>query len=157
MMILDDDIGHIFSSAARNMFEREMHEKFRRKGYMSKEEIGKLFKKHGKNYMGSAVEHFSGTENWWTHITHLRVFFYNYQYASGILVAKFFAKEVRENPEFIGEIKEFLSSGTSDSPQNRLKNICVDISCKEFWNKGIDEVENLLDETEKLAKKLGKI
>ncbi|MBU3965674.1 M3 family oligoendopeptidase [Patescibacteria group bacterium] len=157
MMILDDDIGHIFSTAARNIFEREMHEEFRRKGYLSKEEIGGLFKKHGQRYMGSAVEQSLGAENWWMHITHLRVFFYNYQYAAGILVAKFFAKSARKNPEFIVKIKEFLSAGISDSPQNLLKNMGIDITGKEFWNKGIDEVENLLDETEKLAKKLGKI
>ncbi|MBU4141477.1 M3 family oligoendopeptidase, partial [Patescibacteria group bacterium] len=157
MMILDDDIGHIFSSAARNIFEREMHEEFRRKGYLSKEEIGGLFKKHGQRYMGGAVEQSLGAENWWMHITHLRAFFYNYQYAAGILVAKFFAKSARENPEFIVKIKEFLFAGIFDSPQNLLKNMGIDIAGKEFWNKGINEVEDLLDETEKLAKKLGKI
>lgn len=157
MMILSDDISHIFSSAARNMFEREMHKEFQRKGYLSKEEIGRMYKKHGQDYKGSAVEHGEGSENWWMHITHFRVFFYNYQYAAGILVAKFFAKSARENPEFIGKIKEFLSSGASDSPRNLLKKVGVDITRKEFWNKGIDEVENLLDEAEKLAKKLGKI
>lgn len=157
MMILDDDIGHIFSTAARNIFEREMHKEFRRKGYLSKEEIGGLFRKYRQEYMGSAVEQTPGTENWWMHITHLRVFFYNYQYAAGILAAKFFAKTARENPEFIGNIKEFLSAGLSDSPENLLKKIGINISGKEFWNKGIDEVENLLDEAETLAKKLKKI
>lgn len=157
MMILDDDIGHIFSSSARNMFEREMHEEFRRKGYLSKEEIGGLWKKSAAIYMGSFVEQTDGMENWWMHIMHLRFFFYNYQYAAGTLVAKFFAKSAKENPEFIGKIKEFLSAGSSDSPRAALKKIGIDISGKKFWNRGIDEVEDLLIETEKLAKKLGKI
>lgn len=157
MMILNDDISHIFSSSARNLFEREMHEEFRRKGYLPKEEIGRLYKKHGQDYKGSAVDQGKGSENWWMHITHFRVFFYNYQYATGTLIAKFFAKSVRKDPKYIEKVKEFLASGTYDSPKNTFLKLGIDIESKEFWNKGIDEVEELLKEAEKLAKKLGKV
>ena len=33
----------------------------------------------------------------------------------------------------------------------------IDISNKNFWDKGLDEIEVLLKETEELARKLGKI
>lgn len=157
MAKLNDEIVHVLRVAADNDFEREMHLNFRQKGYLSHEEIGQLWKKHAENYAGNSVEMTAGMENWWMHVTHLRVFFYNYQYASGILAAKFFAKMVQEDPEFIGKVKEFLSAGYSDSPKNIFMKLGIDISGKDFWNKGIDEVENLLEEAEKLAKKLGKI
>lgn len=157
MMILSDDISHIFSSSARNMFERQMHEEFRRKGYLSKEEIGRMYKKYGQDYKGDAVEQGEGSENWWMHIIHFRFFFYNYQYATGTLIAKFFVKSVRKDPRYIEKVKEFLSSGTHDSPKNIFMKLGIDIESKEFWDKGIDEVEELLDKAEKLAKKLGKI
>jgi len=35
--------------------------------------------------------------------------------------------------------------------------IGIDITQKDFWDNGIDEVERLLNDCEELAKKLGKI
>ncbi len=157
MMKLNDEIIHIFMTAAENKFEFELHQKFREKGYVSKEEIGQLHKRYAIEYMGNAVEQTPGSENWWMHIIHLRVFFYNYQYAAGILIAKALHNFAKKDSEFIFKIKEFLSAGTSESPKEIFKNIGIDITDKNFWNKGIDEVEELLNETEKLAKKLGKI
>ncbi len=157
MAKLNDEVVHVFMPAADNKFEREMHQVFRQKGYISKEEIGQLWKKHMANFMGSSVEQTAGMENWWMHITHLRVFFYNYQYSSGILIAKALHSYYENDPRFIGKIKEILSVGSSQSPENMFKKIGIDITGEEFWDKGIDEVEKLLDETEKLAKKLGKI
>ena len=64
---------------------------------------------------------------------------------------------VKEDPKFIEEVKEFLSAGLSDSPKNIFKKLGIDITDKNFWKKGLDEVDALLNETETLAKKLGKI
>jgi oligoendopeptidase F len=36
-------------------------------------------------------------------------------------------------------------------------NLGIDIADKTFWDKGLDEVEALLEETTSLAKKLGRI
>jgi oligoendopeptidase F len=157
MMKLNDEIIHIFMTAAENNFEFALHQKFRERGYFSIEEIGRLHKKHAIEYMGSAVEQTPGSENWWMHITHLRVFFYNYQYAAGILIAKALHNFAKKDPKFIFKIKEFLSAGTSESPQKIFKKIDIDIADKNFWGRGIDEMEELLNKTEKLAKKLGKI
>jgi oligoendopeptidase F len=64
---------------------------------------------------------------------------------------------VKQNAAFILRVKEFLSAGLSDSPRNIFRRLGIDITDKLFWDKGLDEVENLLDETEHLAKQLGKI
>jgi oligoendopeptidase F len=157
MMKLNDEIIHIFMTAAENKFEFELHQKFREKGYISKEEIGQLHKQHAIKYMGNAVEQTPGSENWWIHVSHLRVFFYNYQYAAGILIAKILHNFAKKDPELISKIKEFLSTGASESPEEIFKKIDIDISDKNLWSKGIEETEILLNETEKLAKKLGKI
>ena len=157
MMKLNDQITHVFSSAVRNRFESEMHYSFREKGYLSKEEIGKLYKKYAIQYMGDAVEQTPGSENWWMHISHLRRFFYNYQYSAGILLAEALKSNLKKDSKFIEQIKEFLSVGSEKSPADIFRNFGIDISTKSFWNKGIDEIEDLLFETEKLAKKMGKI
>lgn len=154
---LNDDVNTIIRQVACYNFEKELHSAFRIKGYLPKEEIGKIFQKNMRAYMGESIEQSPGSENWWVSWWHIRSFFYVYSYASGLLISKAMQKKVKENPAFIEKVKEFLSAGTSDSPENIFKNLGIDINQKEFWLHGLSEVEYLLNETEQLAKKLGKI
>lgn len=157
MKKLNDDISTIFRQVACYKFEQELHQQFRQKGYLSKEEIGRLFQKHMSLYMGDSVEQSPGSENWWVYWGHIRSFFYVYSYASGLLISKSLQNSVRQNPKFIEKVKDFLSAGLSDSPKNIFKKLGVDITDKVFWDRGLTEIENLLHETKKLAEKLGKI
>lgn len=154
---LDGDISTIFRQIACYLFERELHKRFREKGYLSKEEIGKLFQKHMKAYMGSAVLQSPGSENWWISWHHIRMFFYNYSYASGLLISKYMQTSCVKDNSFMEKVKEFLSAGTSDSPKNIFQKMGINITDKKFWNDGLEKIETLLKDTEKLAKKLGKI
>jgi oligoendopeptidase F len=108
-------------------------------------------------YMGPAVEQSPGSENWWVYWNHIRYFFYVYSYASGLLISKSLQNAVKKEPDFIVKVKEFLSAGLSDSPKSIFSGLGVDIADRTFWNRGLDEVENLLNETTQLAAKLGKI
>jgi oligoendopeptidase F len=157
MQKLNDDMSSIFRQVACYRFEQELHREFRDKGYLSKEQIGTLFRKYMAAYMGEAVEQSDGSENWWVYWSHIRYFFYVYSYASGLLISKSLQNAVKKDPAFINEVKEFLSAGLSDSPKNIFANLGIDISDKDFWNKGLDEVERLLNETTALAVRMGKI
>jgi oligoendopeptidase F len=157
MQKLNDDVSSIFRQVACYRFEQELHGEFRKKGYLSKEEIGKLFQKHMAAYMGTAVEQSAGSEHWWVYWNHIRYFFYVYSYASGLLISKSLQNSAKQNPAFILQVKDFLSAGLSDSPKNIFARLGIDISDRRFWDRGLDEVEELLKDTEKLAKKLGKI
>jgi len=157
MQKLNDDVSTIFRQVACYRFEQELHAEFRAKGYLSKGDIGKLFQIHMASYMGNAVEQSAGSENWWIYWSHIRYFFYVYSYASGLLISKSLQNSVKKNPTFIVKVKEFLSAGLSDSPKNIFKKMGIDIADRRFWGVGLDEVEKLLDETEMLSKRLGKI
>lgn len=157
MQKLNDDVSSIFRQVACYRFEQELHREFRAKGYLSKEQIGALFRKHMAAYMGDAVEQSEGAENWWVYWNHIRYFFYVYSYASGLLISKSLQNGVKRDPAFVGKVKEFLSAGLSDSPRNIFSKLGIDIKDRQFWNKGLDEVETLLNETEQLAVRLGKI
>ncbi|HKN19427.1 MAG TPA: hypothetical protein VJW95_06485, partial [Dissulfurispiraceae bacterium] len=113
--------------------------------------------KHMAAYMGSFVEQSRGSENWWVYWSHIRYFFYVYSYASGLLISKSLQHSVKEDPSFVSRVKGFLAAGLSDSPQNIFKRLGVDITDSGFWNKGLDEVEGLLEETTALARRLGKV
>jgi oligoendopeptidase F len=156
MMRLNDEVSTIFRQVACYRFERELHQEFRQQGYLSKREIGRLFQKHMAAYMGDAVEQSPGSENWWIYWSHIRSFFYVYSYASGLLISKSLQHSVRKDAAFIAKVRDFLSAGLSDSPKNIFKRLGVDISDEQFWNKGLDEVDELLNETITLAKKLAK-
>lgn len=157
MKKLGDDVSTIFRQAACYRFEQELHHDFRQKGYLSREEIGKLFQKHMAAYMGEYVEQSPGSENWWVYWNHIRYFFYVYSYAGGLLISKSLQKSVKDEPLFIDKVKHFLSAGLSDSPRSIFMELGVNITDSAFWHRGLDEVEGLLRKTEKLAKELGKI
>jgi oligoendopeptidase F len=154
---MDDDVATIFRQTACYLFEQELHKEFRKKGYLSKMEIGKLFQKHMSSYMGPAITLSPGSENWWVYWGHIRSFFYVYSYASGQLISKSLQRSVKQDPQFISKVKQFLSTGTSMSPKEAFAKLGIDITQADFWKTGIKEVEDLLDETEALARKLGKI
>jgi oligoendopeptidase F len=151
MQKLDRDIATIYRQIAAVNFEREIHKTFREKGYLSKEEIGKVFEKHMEAYMGESVNQSSGSENWWVYWSHLRRFFYNYSYAGGLLISKALQRKTRQNPEFVEEVKKFLETGTSKSPKETFKEMGIDISDKDFWLEGIKETKDLLKEAKKLS------
>lgn len=154
MVKLNSDISTIFRQIACYRFEQELHKTFREKGYLSKIEIGKIFQKHMKSYMGNAVEQSAGAENWWVYWGHIRNFFYVYSYASGLLISKAMQNKVKQDPTFIKKVKEFLASGCSASPKDIFAKMDIDISDKKFWINGLKEIEQQLKEVELLAKKL---
>lgn len=151
---LGRDISTIFRQVAIYRFEQELHQTYRTEGYVTLEMINALFKKYMESYMGPASE---GCENWWVYWSHIRNFFYVYSYASGQLISKVLQSKVRKDKSFIKEVKTFLSAGISKSPKDIFSDMGIDITDKNFWEQGLDEIEQLLDETEALAKKLGKI
>jgi len=73
------------------------------------------------------------------------------------LISKALQSEVRKNPKFIKYVKEFLSAGVSDSPRNIFAKLGINLTDRHFWERGLSEVDQLLKETESLAKKLKKI
>ncbi len=157
MAKLNDDVSSIFRQVACYLFEQELHVTYRQKGYLPKEEIGQLFKKQMSAYMGPAVEQTAGmAENWWVYWSHIRSHFYVYSYASGLLISKALQAKVRSDERFMEQVKEFLSAGMSASPETLFSRMGVDITNPKTWVEGIKEIEVLLAEAEKLAKKLGK-
>ena len=157
MMKLNDDVSSIFRQVACYRFEQELHATFRQKMHLSKEEIGELFKKHMASYMGPHVALSKGCENWWIYWGHIRSYFYVYSYASGLLISKSLQNSVKANGAFIRNIKEFLAAGSSKSPKEVFLDLGINISNADFWNKGLDEVEELLNKTKTLALKLKKV
>jgi len=154
---LSSDISTIFRQTACYNFELELHDEIKKKGYLTKEKIGELFNKHMSAYLGPNVKLTKKHENWWVYWSHIRSPFYVYSYASGLLISKFLQVKVKEDSKFMIKVKQFLSAGISKSPKEIFLDLGIDITENSFWEKGLKDIENLLNTTEELAKNLGRI
>lgn len=143
---VNNDISTIFRQIAFLNFEKEMHKEFRESGYLSKERISDIFVKHMKAYLGKSVIDDESMRYGWIYVTHFRSFFYVYSYASGLLISKALQSMVREDKKNIDLVKRFLSSGSTKSPKEIFRDIVIDITKKDFWIRGIKEVERNLEE-----------
>ncbi len=152
MMALNDDVSTIFRQTSAYRFEQDLHNSFRKIGYLPKEQIGKIFQKHMVNYMGDSVEQSEGSANWWVYWSHFRNFFYVYSYASGLLISKALQRKVRQDKSFINEFKKVLSHGMSKSPKDIFMNIGIDLTNKHFWEEGLLEIRQNLTQAQNLAK-----
>jgi oligoendopeptidase F len=155
---LNGNVSSIMRQIAFYRFEQELHAEFRQAGFLSREAIGQLFSKHTAAYMGDAVTQDPGSENWWLYVGHFRVMFYVYSYASGELISTALRAKVKAKPEFIQEVRDkFLTVGAAKSVKAMFADMGIDITDKTFWENGLAEIDQLLTDTEALAKKLGKI
>ncbi|MCX7997033.1 MAG: M3 family oligoendopeptidase [Patescibacteria group bacterium] len=157
MLKMDEEISTIFRQVACYRFEQALHERIRSEGYLSKEDIGKLFQENMAAYMGPSVEQSPGSENWWIYWSHIRKFFYVYSYATGLLISKSLQARVKADANEIGKVKEFLAAGRSASPKDIFAAMGIDITKASFWDAGLQKVEDELEKADELAKQLGKI
>ncbi len=152
---LMDDISTIFRQVACYNFELELHEEVEKKGFLSKYEIGDIFKKNMSAYLGKNVEFDENHKLWWVYWGHIRRPFYVYSYASGLLISKALQNNVRRDKNYISKVKGFLSAGKSKSTKEIFLELGINISDKDFWDDGLKEIENMLNEFELLGKELG--
>jgi oligoendopeptidase F len=137
---MNDSMNTIFRQVAFYNFEKELHNKFREKGYLSHEEISDLFIKHMRAYLGDSVDVDDGMRYGWIYVSHFRRFFYVYTYASGLLISKFLQSKVREDAKFVEKFKAFLKAGSSKSVKDIFMEMGIDISKKEFWEQSIQDL-----------------
>lgn len=93
----------------------------------------------------------------WLYIPHfIHTRFYTWTYVFGCLLALSLWQQYRiEGDSFVPKLVRLLEAGGSDSPKNLiLNNFGMDITTSEFWESGMKEVEQLVDEAESLACKL---
>lgn len=154
---LDGMISSVFRQAAFYRFEQALHQRFRKDGYVPGDQIGELFRQELAAYMGPTFQGLQDAVNWWTYVPHFRNFFYVYSYASGTLISKSLQAQVKQDKRFIEKVKVFLAAGLSRSPQEIFAAMGIDILDAGFWERGLDQIDAYLTETEALAKKLGKI
>jgi oligoendopeptidase F len=147
---IQDDVNTIFRQVALFNFELELHQIISKDGYLDNQGIGELLNKHMQSYLGPTVSLNELDGNFYILWSHIRSFFYTYTYAFGHLVSKAMATQVKQNPDTIEKVVEFLSAGGNAKPKDILSKVGINVSQKEFFDQGIKTIANDLDCLEKM-------
>ncbi len=147
---LQDDINTIFRQIALFNFEQDLHAQVKQQGYLSSKQIGNLLNQHTQSYLGEIFDLTDLDGKFFIIWPHIRYFFYTYTYAYGHLISKSLIKQVKDNPQDISKLKQFLSAGGSNSPQNIFEDIGIDISQPQFFKQGLESVTQDLKRLRKL-------
>src|SRR5262249_18776706 len=149
---IEDILATVFNQVSYTRWEQKAHAR-RAAGIVPAEEYAKLWMDERLRLYGDSVKFFPRDRWGWISISHFVHYrFYCYSYALGqLLVLALFRKFEQEGESFIPKYVQLLSEGSSDTPQNLLAAIGVDISHPGFWAHGFRTLESLIDEFEKLV------
>ncbi len=150
---LNDDIQTIFRQVACFNFEMALHEKIRTVGFASKEEIALLLNREMKKYLGPLFDMKENDGYFFVSWAHIRRFFYVYTYAFGQLASKAMYRKYLADKSFAKNIRKFLSAGSSDSPENILRSVGINISDPAFFRAGIQSISDEIKQLCTLATK----
>ncbi len=148
---INGSVSTIFRQIACFNFEKELHEKIRREGYLSKENIASLMNKHMKSYLGPVFEMREDDGYFFVNWSHIRRYFYVYSYAYGALISDALYLEYKKDNNFKEKIEEFLKAGGSKSPEDIFCDIGINIRDPKFFENGLKVIEEDIKRLEKLV------
>lgn len=150
---INASMATIFRQIAFYNFEVELHETFRKEGYLSKSTMGNMFNTHMEAYLGKAMRMHERDGNSFIYVGHFRNPFYVYAYTYGELISSALYARYKADPSYVKEIKYFLSAGSSMKPSDMFKHIGIDTTKPSFFKEGLKNIEQDIDMLEKLTKK----
>lgn len=153
---IDDIINTVFRQISMNRFEESIHKARRNQGELSVQHFNKLWRECQKDLCGDAVELTEDYNFWWCYIPHfVQVPGYVYAYAFGqLLVLALYDKYKHSDGDFSDGYLEVLEAGGSDWPEEIVGKLDMDITDPEFWQYGIEIIEDMIKEAEDLAEEI---
>ena len=150
---LEDIFATVFRQASMTRFEQSLHAAHRERGELGVEDIGDLWMTANRAMFGDTVELSEGYRHWWSYIPHfIHSPFYCYAYSFGeLLVLALYQRYREEGDSFVPRYLALLEAGGSDSPENLLKPLGMDIRSPSFWEQGMALLEGMVSEAERLA------
>ncbi len=154
--LLDEAGMAVFQVSARFWFEQNLYDAITRKEYLDGQTICKSWVNGRDKIYGDSVDFLDELIWEWTmkpHYFRVGLRFYNYPYVyAQLFVYALYQKYKTEGKSFIPKFKKLLSSGGSLSPEELGKIVGLDISKPEFWELGIKQYEEFVNQLEKLIK-----
>lgn len=149
----EDAFSTVFRQVAFNRYEDAIHTSRRREGELSVEQLGELFQDKLQAMFGDALTLTDEHKVWWSYVGHfMHTPGYVYAYAYGNLLAlSVYHRYLELGPSFVDDYLEFLAAGGSTRPDELVKRIGMDITDPGFWHAGLNILEGMVGEVERLA------
>lgn len=150
---IDDTIATVFRQVAMNRFEDRIHRARREEGELTAEAFATHWMDTQRAMFDGAVTLGNHYALWWAYIPHfLHTPGYVYAYAFGeLLVLALYERYREEGAGFADRYLELLASGGSDWPHVLVGRLGLDLDDPAFWARGLQAVERLVAEAERLA------
>jgi oligoendopeptidase F len=151
--------------AMASIFRQAMMARFEQRAYaargegkaLTRDRLSDTWIEENARYYGDSMDLPEGYRLGWSYIPHfIHVRFYTYAYAFAHLVAFSLLARYREDPErFAPAYLEFLASGASQSPQDQLAPLGVDLRNPQTWADAFAEFDRCVSEAEAGVRQLG--
>lgn len=144
----------VFRQVSMHLFEKDFHRIRKEQGELSAKDISNIWLKRQKEMFGNSVELTKEYGIWWGYVSHF-VFapFYVYAYAFGeLLTLSLYAKYKKNGPIFLKKFTAMLAAGGSKSPQELMSPLGINLDDPNFWQEGIELIEELIKEAKFLHK-----
>jgi oligoendopeptidase F len=151
---VEECFATIFRQVAMNRFENAVHNARRSEGELAPEHIGKLWQEQVRAMFGDSLTLTDEHEVWWSYVEHFtNVPGYVYAYAFGNLLAFSIYRRYQEqpNPAFVDAYLGFLGTGGSMAPDEAVRQVGMDVTDPSFWKAGLDIVEEMVADVERLS------
>jgi oligoendopeptidase F len=151
---VEDAFATVFRQVAFNRFEDAMHQARRSEGELAPEQLGELFQDRLQAMFGDALTLTDEHMVWWSYVGHfVHTPGYVYAYAFGNLLAlAVYHRYLEQGPSFVDKYLDFLAAGGSTRPDELVKRIGMDITDPGFWDSGLNILDGMVKEVERLAR-----
>jgi oligoendopeptidase F len=145
-----DTCATVFRQIACFNFEKDLHQKIRKEGFVEKEDIANLLSFHLSSYLGDAYRIHKDDGYSFVSWSHIRNFFYVYTYAYGLLVSRDIFERYKKDISFVEKFDTFLTLGGSKTPEESYKVLGIDVKEENFFTHSLSLVEKEIDDFEKM-------
>ncbi|TME99037.1 MAG: M3 family oligoendopeptidase, partial [Chloroflexi bacterium] len=134
-------------------FEDACHTARREEGELSLDQLGEMYQAKLQPMFGDGLTLTDEHKVWWSYVGHfLFAPGYVYAYAFGNLLAlSVYHRYLEVGPSFVDAYMDFLGSGGSTRPDELVKRVGMDITDPMFWDKGLDILDGMVREVERLS------
>lgn len=146
---VEDMLNTVVRQVAFCEFEKQVHDA-RKNGELSSDDIGKIWMKAQKDSLGPIFNFSEDYKYYWSYIPHfIHSPFYVYAYAFGdCLVNSLYAVYLEKPQGFQEKYIQMLKAGGTMRHKELLKPFGLDASHPDFWQKGLDIIDDFITELE---------
>ncbi|MFM2423890.1 MAG: hypothetical protein RLZZ70_277 [Candidatus Parcubacteria bacterium] len=156
VMLHDNIAGSIATIQRQIMFfnaELDIHESIMREGGLTNAELANLMNKHLASYLGKGVKLAPEDGYSYVYVSHLRMGFYTYSYAYGLLMSSIMASRFKTDRSYADTIDQFLCAGESKLIKDIYRAAGIDTSKPETFETALTKLEQDIKTFQRLTKK----